>query len=637
MSMSESDASPRAASPHFDFVCQIPNQLSYVSLPQNRRLPRHQRKIPRREPIERVQPPRRLDPEHPAERLAGLVLAHRQELHLEQEPPHGRRVEGVHGVGGADERPGVALHPGQHFVDLGDFPRGARAGAVAQQGVGLVDDEKGAGVGGVGEGADDLFLALADPHREEVLGALLDHVEAQARREIAGVGALAGSRQAVQAEGDRRLTALTQAAGQGRQVAVGLAEGRIEGHGAGQGWRRGVALDGLDHRAGRSMSALPPPVSLPRRTAASITAGEARTWESSSSANTGRRSLWRPAIRSTTRRRTARPGSGKRMARDMRRSTAAPRRSLWLVIHTVGAGVCSTSRFMNTFEPTREPASSSSTPVKMSSASSTTSRVLPARPASARPMAKAATRAARVGSPSSSSISPMKVALTPRRSARVRANSVLPVPGEPWSRMLTPSVRLARAAARNRSARSAASPRCAKSVQTSSALRLLPINASRSRSGSAVSSRAIRITVGDGSTSPPPRSSSRPSRSSGSAVRRARLTARSSCTVSNRRPTLLTSPPQPPLQTPARVSTGLLKATRTAAPRRSVSRRERPSASHSQVIRRSRPEGGGILSLRFSAATRGVNFAQVSRSMRLAPMSKASLPTSGSRHPTVWA
>ena len=71
------------------------------------------------------------------------------------------------------------------------------------------------------------------------------------------------------------------------------------------------------------------------------------------------------------------------MASAMRRSTAAPKRPRSLVIHAVGAAVFSTRRFMNTFEPTLELASSSSTPVKMSSASSTTSNVRPARAASA--------------------------------------------------------------------------------------------------------------------------------------------------------------------------------------------------------------------------------------------------------------
>ena len=101
---------------------------------------------------------------------------------------------------GAREGEGMALHPGQHLVDLAHLPAPVRAAPVGEERVGLVEDEERLGVARLGERGRDLLLGLADPLREQVGGALLEDLEPEALGEVARERALAGPRRTLEAE-----------------------------------------------------------------------------------------------------------------------------------------------------------------------------------------------------------------------------------------------------------------------------------------------------------------------------------------------------------------------------------------------------------------------------------------------------
>ena len=96
----------------------------------------------------------------------------------------------------------MALHPGEHFVDRGDFPGSVGEAPVGQQRVGLVEDQERLRRAGLVERGGDLLLGLADVGRQKVGSPLLDHRHAKPVGEIAHVGALARTRRAFQAQRD---------------------------------------------------------------------------------------------------------------------------------------------------------------------------------------------------------------------------------------------------------------------------------------------------------------------------------------------------------------------------------------------------------------------------------------------------
>ncbi len=211
--------------------------------------------------------------------------------------------------------------------------------------------------------------------------------------------------------------------------------------------------------AASSTSAALPLTSRATRIARSITAGGASSAAIRSLSCGVSLRRRRASTRSTMRGRHSRPGRGNSIARSIRRSTAGPSLVEALVIQMTGASVVSTNRFMNTFDPRLPSAPSSSTPRKISSASSTTRIVRPVRPTTARASINADTRSWRLGSPDWSSVSPTKTTRASSLRASVRANSVFPVPGDPCSSRLTPLVRLPSAAAISLSANSRGAPR----------------------------------------------------------------------------------------------------------------------------------------------------------------------------------
>ena len=108
-------------------------------------------------------------------------------------------------------------------------------------------------------------------------------------------------------------------------------------------------------------------------------------------------------------------------------------------VHSVGTAAFSSSRFMYSFDPYSMPGQPNLPRYGSRSAISSNRRTAFWSRARRDWASKSSpNRSERLGSPPLPSCSPMLNRGTPSRAATVRQNSVLPVPGGPWRRMLTP-------------------------------------------------------------------------------------------------------------------------------------------------------------------------------------------------------
>ena len=326
----------------------------------------------------------------------------------------------------------MPLHPRQHLVDLGDLPRLLGRSSIAQQRIGLVEDEEGAQVRRLLERRRDRLLRLAQPHRAEVGEPPLHDVQVEALGEVAGIGRLARPGRTGEAERERAARATSRP---GRRAARGRRRrsSARDRTGSAPPPSAPCACPGL---AGRRRGSLARPTRTPRSAPPSGSRSRSAPAAPATARAPAPRS--RPsgkstalAILATIVLRTESVGLGKRSARFMRRTIAGPSRSTSLVIQIVGAAAPSSSRFMKTLLPRRSEPSSSSTPANRSSASSTTTIVLRATPPIALAISSAATRSRRLGSPFASLVSPQNWTEKPTRAPSVLANSLLPVPGAP--------------------------------------------------------------------------------------------------------------------------------------------------------------------------------------------------------------
>ena len=137
-------------------------------------------------------------------------------------------VEAVGEVGGAGERQGMALHPGQHLVGLTDLPVPRGVAPVGQQGVGFVEDQERLAVARFPERRGDLLLGFPDPGRHEIGCPLLHDLQPEPVGEIADAGALPRARRPVQAEREAPFAAVGQPAGKPHEVGVRPHEREIE-------------------------------------------------------------------------------------------------------------------------------------------------------------------------------------------------------------------------------------------------------------------------------------------------------------------------------------------------------------------------------------------------------------------------
>ena len=190
---------------------------------------------------------------------------------------------------------------------------------------------------------------------------------------------------------------------------------------------------------------------------------------------------WRASCRVQTRALTL--GGGRRSSRAniIRRRTAGSTVRASLMVHRVGAGASSSSRFMNTFEPPparnpRGPGESNCPKIpRPEKESDSRSSISSKRSSERRPRAirRWASRSScslslRLGSSPSSSDSPTLWRSTPSRPASTLQSSVLPVPGGPYRRTFTPGAPVSRAPPSNRSTWSRSCPRWSKSGHSSS-------------------------------------------------------------------------------------------------------------------------------------------------------------------------
>ena len=81
--------------------------------------------------------------EHPLEEEAFALVIEVAELQLEREPAHHSRVQVLREVRRRHHHTIEVLHLLEEFVHLGDFPSAARAGAVLQETVHLVEEKNG--------------------------------------------------------------------------------------------------------------------------------------------------------------------------------------------------------------------------------------------------------------------------------------------------------------------------------------------------------------------------------------------------------------------------------------------------------------------------------------------------------------
>nr|WP_254433698.1 ATP-binding protein [Paracoccus yeei] len=134
----------------------------------------HAGEIARHQPLQMVKPGRRIKREELPESPPRLRRVQRAELDLQAETAQAGRIQPLDQVGGAGNGQRVALHPGQHLIDLADFPGMPRPRPVAQQRIRLVEDQEAAGVARLGKGGGDVLLGAADPHRQQIRGPLLE-------------------------------------------------------------------------------------------------------------------------------------------------------------------------------------------------------------------------------------------------------------------------------------------------------------------------------------------------------------------------------------------------------------------------------------------------------------------------------
>ena len=171
---------------------------------------------------------RRRELEVPAERLLHLTRCKVVQPHLEDESPQRRRIEVLTEVRGAGERERMALHPGQHFVDLAHLPAPVRGPPIGEQRVCFVEDEKCLGVARFGERGRDLLLGLADPGRQKIGRPLLQDLEAKALCEVARERALAGPGRTLEAEREASPGVPDETLGKDSRIGIRLDEPEIE-------------------------------------------------------------------------------------------------------------------------------------------------------------------------------------------------------------------------------------------------------------------------------------------------------------------------------------------------------------------------------------------------------------------------
>ena len=131
-------------------------------------------------------------------------------------------------VGGARERQRMALHPGQHLVDLAHFPRPGREPAIGEERVRFVEDQEGPGIARLGKRRRNLLLGPADPHRHQVRGALLHDLDPHPLGEVAHERALPRSGRSLQAERHRSGAPVGKPVRERNEVGVGMDEPGIE-------------------------------------------------------------------------------------------------------------------------------------------------------------------------------------------------------------------------------------------------------------------------------------------------------------------------------------------------------------------------------------------------------------------------
>lgn len=105
-----------------------------------------------------------------SERQGDLFFRQVIEMRLERKAPQRCLVEAVAQVGGAGKGQGMVFHPGEHFIDLADLPVAHGMAAVAEQGIGFIEDQKGFLVQRLLKGGGNGFFRLADIGIHQVRG-----------------------------------------------------------------------------------------------------------------------------------------------------------------------------------------------------------------------------------------------------------------------------------------------------------------------------------------------------------------------------------------------------------------------------------------------------------------------------------
>ena len=191
----------------------------------------------------------------------------------------------------------------------------------------------------------------------------------------------------------------------------------------------------------RRTASRPPPASRAAAVAPAATPGVAANSRARAAASSGVASMpWRSSCRAQIRARTAGVGGRNSRANIMRRRRAESTDRASFIVHRVGAGVRSSSRCMNTFEPpcrvpgAKDRPKSAKPGQGLESRSSISSKRRSERPS--RATRRCASRSSWSlsslrGSVPRSSASPTLYSAVSSRAASTLQNSVLPVPGGP--------------------------------------------------------------------------------------------------------------------------------------------------------------------------------------------------------------
>lgn len=151
----------------------------------------------------------------------------------------------------------MLLHPGQHLVDLAHLPGAHRLSTVEQERVRLVEDQHGLRLARALERLGDVLLRPADIGRQQVRGALLEDLEPEPAREIAGEGGFAGAGRAGQAEREGEVRTRGDVLDERGEIHIGAGERRIE-VGDRDGRAGAAARQGADQARGGALERVPP-------------------------------------------------------------------------------------------------------------------------------------------------------------------------------------------------------------------------------------------------------------------------------------------------------------------------------------------------------------------------------------------